>query len=320
MLPIRLAWAFPAGRWVSPRKTSTATATPNLVVNYFGGIVLYRNNGDGTFTDTTRTSGLDKDTSWATGVSFGDYDSDGYVDLFVPHYVDFDMKDRPTFGSRKTCQCHDVPVQCGTRGLKGYPDMLFHNNGDGTFTEVATQAGVDEAKRFLGLSSVWSDFDNDGKIDLFVANDGEPNCLYHNEGGGRFRKIGYDAGVAVSDDGVEQTKMGLALGDYMHTERLNVANSIQQIDEVRGKASHAKRCPSSLRPRNRIANRQGRSPLALEALRPSRASNADRFYTLKEGGELKRSKPLNLAVLNLCSSRLTLASVISLPPQRCLRF
>jgi hypothetical protein len=156
-------------------------------------------------------------------VTFGDYDGDGYVDLFVPHYVDFDMKDLPTFGSRKTCQYHDVPVQCGPRGLKGYPDTLFHNNGDGTFTEVAKQVGVDDPKRFFGLGAVWSDFDGDGRLDLFVANDGEPNYLYRNEGNGRFRETGYDAGVAVSDDGVEQANMGLALGDYMHTGRMSVA-------------------------------------------------------------------------------------------------
>jgi hypothetical protein len=196
---------------------------PDLIVSCFGGVVLYRNNGDGTFTDMTRPSGLDKDTGWATGVSFGDYDGDGYVDLFVPHYVDFDLKDLPTFGSRKTCQYHDVPVQCGPRGLKGYPDTLFHNNGDGTFAEVSRQAGVDDPKRFFGLGAVWSDFDNDGKIDLFVANDGEPNYLYHNEGNGHFKEIGYDAGVAVSDDGVEQANMGLALGDYLHTGRMSLA-------------------------------------------------------------------------------------------------
>lgn len=196
---------------------------PDLAVSCFGGVVLYRNNGDGTFTDVTKPSGLDKDTGWATGVTFGDYDGDGFVDLFVPHYVDFDMKDLPTFGSRKTCQYHDVPVQCGPRGLKGYPDTLFHNNGDGTFTEVAKLAGVEDSKRFFGLGAVWSDFDNDGRIDLFVANDGEPNYLYHNEGDGHFREIGYDAGVAVSDDGVEQANMGLALGDYMHTGRMSVA-------------------------------------------------------------------------------------------------
>lgn len=196
---------------------------PDLVVSCFGGVVLYRNNGDGTFTDVTKQSGLEKDTGWATGVTFGDYDGDGFVDLFVPHYVDFDLKDLPTFGSRKTCQYHEVAVQCGPRGLKGYPDTLFHNNGDGTFTEVAKVVGVDDTKRFFGLGAVWSDFDNDGKIDLFVGNDGEPNYLYHNEGGGHFREIGYDAGVAVSDDGIEQANMGVALGDYMHTGRMSVA-------------------------------------------------------------------------------------------------
>jgi hypothetical protein len=196
---------------------------PDLVVSCFGGVVLYRNNGDGTFADVTKQSSLDKDMGWATGVTFGDYNGDGYVDLFVPHYVDFDIKDLPTFGSRKTCQYHDVAVQCGPRGLKGYPDTLFHNNGDGTFTEVAKLAGVEDPKRFFGLGAVWSDFDNDGRIDLFVANDGEPNYLYHNEGHGRFREIGYDAGVAVSEDGVEQANMGLALGDYMHTGRMSVA-------------------------------------------------------------------------------------------------
>ena len=198
---------------------------PDLAVSCFGGVVLYRNNGDGTFTDVTKQSGLDKDTGWATGVTFGDYDGDGFVDLFVPHYVDFDLKDLPTFGSKKTCEYHDVAVQCGPRGLKGYPDTLFHNNGDGTFTEVAKTAGVDDAKRFFGLGAVWSDFDNDGKLDLFVANDGEPNYLYHNEGGGRFKEIGYDAGVAVSEDGVEQANMGVALGDFMHTGRMSVAVS-----------------------------------------------------------------------------------------------
>jgi len=196
---------------------------PDLVVSCFGGVVLYRNNGDGTFADVTKQSGLDKDSGWATGVSFGDYDGDGFADLFVPHYVDFDLKDLPTFGSKKTCEYHDIAVQCGPRGLKGYPDTLFHNNGDGTFTEVAKLAGVDDAKRFFGLGTVWSDFDNDGKVDLFVANDGEPNYLYHNEGSGHFKEIGYDAGVAVSEDGVEQANMGVALGDFMHTGRMSIA-------------------------------------------------------------------------------------------------
>src|ERR1700734_640510 len=110
---------------------------PDLLVTCLNGVVLYRNNGDGTFTDVTKAAHLDKDTGWATGVTFGDYDGDGNSDLFVPHYVDFDMHDLPLFGSRKTCEYHDIAVQCGPRGLKGYPDTLYRNNGDGTFTEVA---------------------------------------------------------------------------------------------------------------------------------------------------------------------------------------
>lgn len=195
---------------------------PDLVVSCFGGVVLYRNNGDGTFTDVTKETGLDKDTGWATGVTFGDYDGDGDSDLFVPHYVDLDLKDLPQFGSSKTCEYHGVAVQCGPRGLKGSPDTLYRNNGDGTFTEVASEAGVGDSNHFFGLGAVWSDFDNDGKLDLFVANDGEPNYLYRNEGNGHFKEMAYDAGVAVSEDGTEQANMGLALGDYLNTGRLSL--------------------------------------------------------------------------------------------------
>ena len=179
----------------------------------------------GHFTDVTKAAHLDKDVGWATGVAFGDYDGDGNSDLFVAHYVDLDLHDLPTFGSAKTCEYHEIAVQCGPRGLKGSPDALYHNNGDGTFTEVAKQAGVDDPNHYFGLGAVWSDFDNDGKLDLFVANDGEPNYLYHNEGNGRFKEIGYDAGIAVNEDGVEQANMGLALGDYMNDGLMSIAIS-----------------------------------------------------------------------------------------------
>ncbi len=195
---------------------------PDLAVSCFGGVVLYRNNGDGTFTDVTKSTGLDHDHGWATGVVFGDYDADSFVDLFVPHYVDFDTHDLPTFGSKQTCQYKQIAVQCGPRGLKGSPDALYHNNGDGTFTDVSKQAGVDDPKHFFGLSAVWSDFDGDGKLDLFVANDGEPNFLYHNEGNGHFKDVAYDAGVAVSEDGTEQANMGVALGDPRNEGRFSV--------------------------------------------------------------------------------------------------
>lgn len=196
---------------------------PDLLVSCFGGVVLYRNNGDGTFTDVTKQSGLSSDAGWAMGASFGDYDNDGFVDLFVPHYVDLNLNDLPALGSKKTCMFHEIPVQCGPRGLLGSPDNLYHNNGNGTFTDVSKQAGVDDAQKYFGLTSVWSDFNDDGKLDLLVANDGEPNYLYRNDGGGKFTDVAYQAGIAVNQDGYEQANMGVALGDYLHTGRFSVA-------------------------------------------------------------------------------------------------
>ena len=190
---------------------------PDLLVTCFGGVVLYRNNGDGTFTDVTRQAGLSNDSGWATGAAFGDYDNDGWVDLFVSHYVDLNLSNLPAFGSLKTCKYHGIDVQCGPRGLKGSPDNLYHNQGDGTFTDVSTKAGVDDPQNRFGLTVVWSDFNNDGRVDLFVTNDGQPNYLYRNDGDGHFTEVAYLSGVAVNQDGAEQANMGLALGDYQHT-------------------------------------------------------------------------------------------------------
>jgi hypothetical protein len=195
---------------------------PDLLVTCFGGVVLYRNNGDGTFTDVTKAAGLSSDTGWATGAAFGDYDKDGFVDLFVAHYVALDLSDLPSFGSAKTCKYHGIDVQCGPRGLKGSPDNLYHNNHDGTFTDVSKQAGVDDPHHLFGLTAVWSDFNNDGNLDLFVANDGQPNFLYQNDGSGHFTDVAYQAGVAVSQDGSEQANMGLALGDYDHSGKFSL--------------------------------------------------------------------------------------------------
>jgi hypothetical protein len=194
---------------------------PDLLVTCLGGVILYRNNGDGTFTDVTKQAGL-VDTQFATGAAFGDYDGDGWPDLFVSHYVDFHLDDLPKFGSSKTCQYHGLPVQCGPRGLKGAGDLLFHNNGDGTFTDVSKAAGVDDPHGYYGLGAVWSDFNDDGRLDLFVANDSTPNFLYRNDGKGHFTEVGFLAGTAVSQDGSEQAGMGVALGDYLHTGRLSI--------------------------------------------------------------------------------------------------
>jgi hypothetical protein len=196
---------------------------PDLLVTCFGGVVLYRNNGDGTFTDITKQAGLSNDSGWATGAAFGDYDNDGLVDLFVSHYVDLNLSNLPAFGSMKTCKYHGIDVQCGPRGLKGSPDNLYHNNGDGTFSDVSKKAGVDDPQNRFGLTVVWSDFNNDGRLDLFVTNDGQPNYLYRNDCDGHFTDIAFMAGVAVNQDGAEQANMGLAFGDYQHTGLFSIA-------------------------------------------------------------------------------------------------
>jgi hypothetical protein len=195
---------------------------PDLLVTCFGGIVLYRNNGDGTFTDVSKSAGLGADKGWATGAAFGDYDGDGWADLFVSHYVDFHLDDLPAFGSSKSCKYLGLDVQCGPRGLKGSPDNLYHNNGDGTFTDVSEKSGVGDAERRFGLTAVWSDFDNDGKLDLFVTNDGEANYLYQGDGKGKFEDVALPSGVAANEDGAEQANMGIAVGDYLHTGRMSL--------------------------------------------------------------------------------------------------
>ena len=195
---------------------------PDLLVTCFGGVVLYRNNGEGTFTDVTKETGLSGDTQWATGAAFGDYDGDGWADLFVSHYVDFHLDNMAAFGSSDTCKYIGIDVQCGPRGLKASPDNLYHNNRDGTFTDVSEKSGVGDPERRYGLTAIWSDFDNDGKLDLLVTNDGQPNYLYHANGGGKFEDVGFPSGVALNEDGVAQANMGVAIGDFLHTGRMSL--------------------------------------------------------------------------------------------------
>lgn len=193
----------------------------DLYVTCLGPNHLYHNNGDGTFTDVTEKAGVD-DHRWSAGSAFGDYDRDGALDLFVTNYVDFDLSDLPEFGKGKFCQYLGVPVQCGPAGLPGTGDSLFHNNGDGTFTNVTTKAGVTDPQKRYGLGVVWTDVDHDGWPDLFVAHDVGPNYLYRNNHDGTFTDIGVFAGVAVSGEGREQSNMGVALGDYMHTGQFGI--------------------------------------------------------------------------------------------------
>jgi enediyne biosynthesis protein E4 len=194
---------------------------PDFYVTCFGGNVLYRNNGDGTFSDVTAKAGV-SDGRWSTGAAFGDYDGDGFVDLMVANYVDFHLNDLPQFGSSPTCKYRGVDVQCGPRGLKGAGDSLFHNNGDGTFTDVSKAAGVDDPHGFYGLGVVFADFNNTGRPDIFIADDSTPNFFYKNLGNGKFSDIGLESGTAVNEDGSEQANMGIAIGDYNHSGRPSI--------------------------------------------------------------------------------------------------
>ena len=193
----------------------------DLYITCLGPDRLYKNNGNGTFSDVTDKAGV-SDRRWSTGASFFDYDRDGDLDLFVANYVDFDINNLPEFGQGQTCQYKSIPVQCGPRGLKGAGDSLFRNNGNGTFTDVSKQAGVADTDGFYGLGVITSDFDDDGLIDIFVANDSTPNFHYRNNGDGTFKEIGFTAGTAVNENGSEQGSMGATAGDYDHDGRLDI--------------------------------------------------------------------------------------------------
>ena len=194
---------------------------PDIVLTCQEGLVLLRNNGNGTFSDVTQQAHL-SDPRWATGAAFGDYDADGFVDLMVARYVEFDPKNPPVFGSGPTCHYRGIPVQCGPRGMKGLSDSLYRNNGDGTFTEVSASVGVDDMSRYFGLSVLWSDLNNDGRPDLFVADDSTPNYLYRNDGKGHFADVSFMSGTAVNGEGAETAGMGIAACDYNHSGRFSL--------------------------------------------------------------------------------------------------
>jgi hypothetical protein len=190
---------------------------PDIYVSNFGKNRLYHNNHDGTFTDVAEKAGVTLG-GWSTGATWGDYDHDGFLDLFVPGYVKFDLENPPIAGKGSLpagyCQFRGVSVMCGPRGLPGESDHLFHNNGDGTFTDVSVKAGVADANGYYGLASVFVDMDDDGWLDLLVANDSVPKYLYRNEHDGTFEDISYISGFALNDEGREQAAMGIAVGDY----------------------------------------------------------------------------------------------------------
>lgn len=208
---------------------------PDLYVTNVGASRLYHNNHDGTFSDVAVKAGVALDDSSSgvvmdhTGATFGDYDGDGNLDLFVAGYIHLDPKSTPLSASGSSgsnfCQYRGMPVMCGPRGLTGGSNHLFRNSGDGTFTDVSRKLGLDGPDHYYGLDALFADLNNDGKPDLMVANDSTPNYLYINKGNGTFTDQSYQSGFALNGDGREAANMGLAVGDYENDGHLSVVST-----------------------------------------------------------------------------------------------
>lgn len=187
----------------------------DLFCTFWGHNILFHNNGNGTFTDVTKKAGLEQGNGrWGTGCSFVDYDRDGHLDLFVCNFVKLDPDHPPSIGNASFCQWKGVPTMCGPRGLPGDTNILYHNNGDGTFTDVSEKAGILKPGPRYSITSVCCDFDNDGWPDIYVAVDSMPSILFQNNHDGTFTDIAVMAGCAYNADGHEQAGMGLAVADY----------------------------------------------------------------------------------------------------------
>ena len=202
---------------------------PDMLVTNWGKNRLYHNNHDGTFTDVAEKAGVALG-NWSDGATWGDYDGDGRLDLFISGYVHFDRNNLPYEHTKATgfsyCEFRGEPVMCGPKNLEGEPDHLFHNNGDGTFTDVSAKAGVaDSTNKYYGITPVFVDVNNDGKPDLVVANDSTLSYLYLNRGDGTFEDASYGTGFGLNEDGREVAAMGVAVGDYMNNGLLDFAIS-----------------------------------------------------------------------------------------------
>ncbi len=202
---------------------------PDMYVSNYGKNRLYHNNHNGTFTDVAEKAGVTLG-NWSTGATWGDYDGDGRLDLFVPGYVHYDITESTAQDAKNVslsfCQFRGVKVMCGPRGLKGEPDHLFHNNGNGTFTDVSVATGVSDSRSaYYGLASLFVDVNNDGKIDLLVADDSTPNYLYVNKGDGTFEDDSFASGYALNESGRETASMGIAAGDLTHDGKVDLFNT-----------------------------------------------------------------------------------------------
>jgi enediyne biosynthesis protein E4 len=198
---------------------------PDIYVLGLNGNTLYRNTGEGRFEDTTERAGL-KGGRWSTSAAFVDYDRDGDLDLYVANNIEVDVYSSPLSFPGPDCNYRGTRVMCGPRGLPGALDAFYRNDGDGTFTDVTVEAGLlERAPPRYGLGVAVGDVDNDGWPDIYVADDSTPSYLYLNRKDGTFEDVALLAGVAVSDDGMEQAGMGVDLGDYDDDGWLDIVKS-----------------------------------------------------------------------------------------------
>ena len=187
----------------------------DLFCCFWGHNILFHNNGDGTFTDVTHKAGLTQaEVRWGTGCTFLDYDRDGHLDLFVCNFVKLNTDHPPALTADRSCQWKGMPAVCGPRGLAGETNLLYHNNGDGSFSDVTEKAGILKPGPRYAITAVSYDFNNDGWPDIYVAADSGPSILFHNNHDGTFTDIALMAGCAYNNDGHEQAGMGIAVADY----------------------------------------------------------------------------------------------------------
>lgn len=195
----------------------------DLFITYWGQNVLYRNNGNGKFTDQTAKAGFtSKERHWGSGCVFVDYDRDGYLDLFVANYLIFEPDKVPEPGKGANCLWKGIPVNCGPKGLPGDSNLLYHNNGNGTFTDVSDASGVSKVKNHYAMTAIVTDYDDNGWPDIYVACDSTASILYKNKGDGRFDDVALETGSAYNEDGQPQAGMGVSIGDYNGDGRVDI--------------------------------------------------------------------------------------------------